>query len=91
MIAKKTQKVMWIHFLSVVFPAIAVVVSRGIFNSLLEAYLTPGEKKNTSGYRTRRSRRHCLKSLIIATTEKEYFGFKRIILRNRGDFKDQLF
>ena len=56
-IAIKTQKVMWIRYLNVVFPAIAV-------SSLLEAYLTPGGKKISSGYRTRRSRSHWLKPLM---------------------------
>ena len=39
--------------------------SRGICNSLLEAYLTPTWKKITSGYRTIRSGSHYLKFLIV--------------------------
>ena len=62
MIAIKTQKVMWIHFLSVVFPAIAVVVSLTPYLRLI--WRLAG--KITSGYGTRRSRGHCLKSLIAS-------------------------
>ena len=75
-----------------------------LFKRRFPRYRSPGEswylpiwgifdawpEKITSGYRTRRCRSHCLKFLLIAATEKD-FGFRRIILRNRGDFKDQPF
>ena len=53
---------MWIHFLSVVFPAIAVVVSLTPY--LRHIWRLAG--KITSGYGTRRSRSHYLKSLIAS-------------------------
>ena len=53
---------MWIQFLSVVFPAIAVVVSLTPY--LRHIWRLAG--KITSGYGTRRSHGHCLKSLIAS-------------------------
>ena len=74
MIAIKTQKLIWGDFLSVVFPALAVVVS---LTPYLHVWHLAG--KITSG--SHRSHSHCLKSLIDLKRHKGIFVPSTSVLR----------
>ena len=74
MIAIKTQKLIWGDFLSVVFPALAVVVS---VTPYLHVWHLAG--KITSG--SHRSHSHCLKSLIDLKRHKGIFVPSTSVLR----------